>query len=216
MNLLDINKTFDGDHKEWHVHASVWTGCKIMQPEKILTLEDAKAAGYISGLELSFIKTRADLKNYDMTRMEKCMFCIDLPASFTRQKAANEANPINLFGGRPDEAFHAYNFKKPNEVFRSNKPDFPSYFAYEAYFGLDKVNQGRTNLDRSFRDLRESDWIPGTMWPTRIRTYNVPNQVFMLTQRGDGHLDDIELPMRGTLDGKICFKDLHKQSIEMQ
>jgi hypothetical protein len=216
MNLLDINKSFDAAHKIWNVHASVHTGAKIVQPEKILLLEDAKMAGYIKGLEPDFFHIPEDLRGGDLMRMEKAMFCMDLPPNFTRSVALHDCNPVSLFGGRPDERFYAYNFKKPNEVFRNVRPSFPSYYAYHLYFGFGRINEGRTMNDATYRDLRESDWIPGTLWPTRIRTFNKTQGVFMQVQRGDGPLDDIELPMRDVLDGKIRYNDLHKLSHGMQ
>lgn len=212
MNLLDINKTLDADHKIWNVHASVHTGAKIIQPEKILILEDAKFAGYISGLEPVFFKTHEDTVDFDITRMKHSMFCMDVSVKFTRDKAEQDASPINLFGGRPDEKFYAYNFKNPASVFQTTTPDFDSYFAYASYFNFARANEDHTMNDRTYRDLRESDWIPGTMWPTRTRTYNRQAGAFQQTHRGMGHLDDIDLPMREVLDGKIRYTDLHKNS----
>ena len=165
-----------------------------------------------SGLEPVFFKTHEDTVDFDITRMKHSMFCMDVSVKFTRDKAEQDASPINLFGGRPDEKFYAYNFKNPASVFQTTTPDFDSYFAYASYFNFARANEDHTMNDRTYRDLRESDWIPGTMWPTRTRTYNRQAGAFQQTHRGMGHLDDIDLPMREVLDGKIRYTDLHKNS----
>jgi hypothetical protein len=212
MNLLDVNRAIDSDHKFWKVHATTHTGAKIIDPEKVLIIPDAKAAGYISGLELTFIKDHNDLKEYHLTRLDKAMFCMDVSPNFTRERATREASPMNLFEGRPNARTTPFNFERPETVFNKARPDFDSYFAYAAYFGFDGVNQHHTLADKTYRDLRESDWIPGTLWPTRVRTYNRQQGVFMQTERGQGHLDNIDLPMRDVLDGKIRYTDLHSRS----
>lgn len=209
LNLLDISLAFDSDHKEWNVHASARTGTRITDPQKILLLEDVLLAGYKKGLEHTFFRDPEDLEKYDITRMKASIFCIDLPITFSRGEASRVASPLNLFGGRPNERLHSYSFKNPEDVFMKSVPDFPTYFAYQSYWHFGEVNRNNTMDDASYRDLKTSDWIPGTCWPTRIRTFNPQLGIFELTQRGAGELDDIPLPMRQVLDGKIVYRDLH-------
>lgn len=213
MNLLDISRGYDPEHKIHKVNATVHTGTKIIQPNNVLIIEDAKFMGYGSGLELTFFKNKSDLVRYDITRMEKAMFCMDVSPSYTRKKAMSVANPLNLFTGRPDSRYYNFNFKYPDRIFKRETPEFDSFLAYSMYFDFDKVNHGNdVPREDTYRDLRESDWIPGTVWPTRIKTYNPQTGTTHLVQKGTGHLDDLELPMREVLDGKIRFTDLHANS----
>jgi hypothetical protein len=213
MNLLDINISQDAAHKEWLVNATVHTGAKITQAENVFILEDAKLAGYESGLELQWFTSLADVgDNFDISRMKKSLFCMDVGTTFTRDVAEGQGNPMTLFGGRPQQEFYPFEFKNQRAVFDKEKPDFDSYFAYASYWGFEKANLGRSAADRTYRDLREADFNPGACYSTRVRTYNSQQGVFLKTHRGSGHLDDIDLPMRDILDGKVRYTDLHKTS----
>ena len=211
MNLLDINKTFDGAHKIWNVHASVHTGTKIVSPENLLIIEDAKLAGYKYGLEKTFItepnyatSDKHDRPGNDHGRW----YAMDVPTTYTRDAAEEKehSHPINLFG--VDPAMYPYQFATPQSIFGQYKP-FPSYGAYDHFFGFSRTNSDRYFSEVSYRSLRESDANPGACWPTRVRCYNRKTGHFEVASLGHGQLDDIELPMRPTLDGRVSYKNMH-------
>ena len=211
MNLLDINKTFDGAHKIWNVHASVHTGTKIVSPENLLIIEDAKLAGYKYGLEKTFITEpnyatgdKHDRPGNDHGRW----YAMDVPTTYTRDAAEEKehSHPINLFG--VDPAMYPYQFATPQTIFGQHKP-FPSYGAYDHFFGFSRTNSDRYFSEVSYRSLRESDANPGACWPTRVRCYNRKTGHFEVASLGHGQLDDIELPMRPTLDGRVSYKNMH-------
>jgi hypothetical protein len=211
MNLLDINKTFDGAHKIWNVHASVHTGTKIVSPENLLIIEDAKLAGYKYGLEKTFIveQNYATSDKHDRPGNDhRRWYAMDVPTTYTRDYAEeNEhSHPINLFG--VDPLMYPYQFATPQSIFGQHKP-FPSYGAYDRFFGFSKTNSDRYFSEASYRSLRESDANPGACWPTRVRCYNRKTGHFEVASLGHGQLDDIELPMRPTLDGRVSYKNMH-------
>lgn len=211
MNLLDINKTFDGAHKMWHVHASVHTGTKIVSPENLLIIEDAKLAGYKYGLEKTFIveKSYATGDKHDRAGIEHGRwYAMDVPTTYTRNAAYEHehSHPLNLFG--VDPVMYPFQFATPQTIFGEHKP-FPSYGAYDSYFGFSKANGDRYFSEASYRSLRESDANPGACWPTRVRCYNRKTGHFEMASQGHGQLDDIELPMRPTLDGRVSYKNMH-------
>jgi hypothetical protein len=213
MNLLDINKTFDGSHKIWNVHASVHTGTKVVSPENLLIIENAKLAGYKFGLEKKFITDAAGATSDEREKPGNYgrYYVMDVPVTYTRHTMEEnpQSHPINLFGGHPDEMMYPFQFSDPQSVFRPKEMPFPSYHAYATYFGFYEANRDKYYSDSTYRSLRESDMNPGACWPTRVRCYNTKSGEFELRNQGHGELDDIPLPMRPTLDGRVSYKNYH-------
>ena len=213
--LTDVTNPEDGTHKihEWNL--TTLLGAGIINPMNCLLIPDVALAGYVSGLSSKFI--RSDFKGHSRgfnaadPHNDGC-FAMDVPVTFNRKTAIHENhNPLPLFGKHDPERYVGI-YSRNDDVFNPKQPHFASWPAYNAHFHFDAINENARYDSRSYRMLKESRYIPGTMFLRNTQTYNPKSggYHFVGGTRGTGHLDDIDpekVNFKAMLDGTIEFRD---------
>jgi hypothetical protein len=139
-------------------------------------------------------------------------YVVDLPVTCTRSSVLREGhNPMPLFG-RHDPAVYVGVYAARDNIFNPKEPHFPSWNAYNVNFGWTNVNQNARYDARSYRHLKESNFVPGTMFLCRTQTWNAAENRFTYDNgtRGTGPLDFVDpekTDFKAMMDGTVDFKD---------
>lgn len=211
----DLTNPEDGQHKIHEWNGTTLMGAGVINPMNYLLIPDAALAGYVSGLSSKFISkdfqgTSRGFKSSD-PHNDGC-FAMDVPVVFNRKTAIHEDhNPLPLFGKHNPEHYVGI-YSRRGDIFNPKKPHFASWPAYNAHFKFDAINENARYSNYSYRMLRESRYIPGTMFLRNTQTYNpmTGEYHFVGGTRGTGHLDDIDpdkVNFKAMLDGAIEFRD---------
>lgn len=211
----DLTNPEDGQHKIHEWNGTTLMGAGVINPMNYLLIPDAALAGYVSGLSSKFISktfqgTSRGFKSSD-PHNDGC-FAMDVPVVFNRKTAIHEDhNPLPLFGKHDPERYVGI-YSRRGDIFNPKKPHFASWPAYNAHYKFDAINENARYSNYSYRMLRESRYIPGTMFLRNTQTYNpmTGEYHFVGGTRGTGHLDDIDpdkVNFKAMLDGAIEFRD---------
>lgn len=208
----------DGMHMMQHINLVTTMGCAVINPANIVIIPDAALAGYESGLSSKFMKHPRETKiqasrGFDIANIKHdgC-FVVDLPVTYTRSSVLREGhNPMPLFG-RHDPAVYVGVYAARDNIFNPKEPHFPSWNAYNVNFGWTNVNQNARYDARSYRHLKESNFVPGTMFLCRTQTWNAAENRFTYDNgtRGTGPLDFVDpekTDFKAMMDGTVDFKD---------
>ena len=213
--FTDVTNPEDGVHKihEWNM--TTLLGAGVINPMNVLLIPDAAMAGYVSGLSSKFISktfqgTPRGFRPND-AHNDGC-FAMDVPVTFNRKTAVHENhNPLPLFGKHDPERYVGI-YSRRGDIFNPDMPHFASWPAYNAHYKFTAINENARYDGRSYRMLKESRYIPGTMFLRRTQTYNPLSGEYHFVggTKGTGHLDDIDpekVNFKAMLDGAIEFRD---------
>jgi hypothetical protein len=208
----------DGMHMMQHINLVTTMGCAVINPANIVIIPDAALAGYASGLSSKFMKHPRESviqqsRGFDIAnpKHDGC-YVVDLPVTCTRSSVLREGhNPMPLFG-RHDPAVYVGVYAARDNIFNPKEPHFPSWNAYNVNFGWTNVNQNARYDARSYRHLKESNFVPGTMFLCRTQTWNAAENRFTYDNgtRGTGPLDFVDpekTDFKAMMDGTVDFKD---------
>jgi hypothetical protein len=208
----------DGMHMMQHINLVTTMGCAVINPANIVIIPDAALAGYESGLSSKFMKHPRETKiqasrGFDIANIKHdgC-YVVDLPVTCTRSSVMREGhNPMTIFGRHDPEVYVGVYADRDN-IFNPKEPHFPSWNAYNVNFGWTNVNQNARYDARSYRHLKESNFVPGTMFLCRTQTWNSAENRFTYDNgtRGTGPLDFVDpekTDFKAMMDGTVDFKD---------
>jgi hypothetical protein len=208
----------DGMHMMQHINLVTSMGCAVINPANIVIIPDAALAGYQSGLSSKFMKHPGESKiqqsrGFDIANIKHdgC-YVVDLPVTCTRSSVLREGhNPMTIFG-RHDPAVYVGVYADRDNIFNPKEPHFASWNAYNVNYGWTNVNQNARYDARSYRHLKESNFVPGTMFLCRTQTWNAAENRFTYDNgtRGTGPLDFVDpekTDFKAMMDGTVDFKD---------
>lgn len=211
----DVTNPEDGIHKIHEWNGTTVMGAGVINPMNYILFPDVAMAGYVSGLSSKFIpktwKGASRGMKFSDPHNDGC-FAMDVPVTFSRKTAVQEHhNPLPLFGKHDPEQYTGI-YSQRGDIFNPQTPHFPSWPAYNYHYKFDAINENARYDGRSYRALKESRYIPGTMFLRNTQTYNplTGEYHFVGGTRGTGHLDDIDpekVNFKSLLDGAIEFRD---------
>lgn len=216
--LNDITAPVDGYHKMEYRHFSAYFGGNVNDPTKVMLIQDAALSGYESGLSSHFVHRDMRIEGMEFVPMDfNGAFAMDVPVNFTRDSVLrNDHNPIPITGFYDRNKYGGGNFANRQNIFSPDKPHFPTFSAYNAHYGFSNLNNGKEYTNKSYMDLKQSDYIPGEMYLKRTQVWN-PNSDKGGTWTikdggfaGSGHIDKIDPDTEdflAALSGTLTFVD---------
>ena len=216
--LNDITSPADGVRKMEYRHFSTYFAAKVNDPSKIMLIHDAALSGYESGLSSRFLGPDARLQgmNTDVSEFDG-VFVMDVPVNFTRESVLrNDSWPIPITGFVDKKKYGAGNFADRKKIFSPDLPHFPTFSAYNIHYGFSTLNDGKEYTVKTYTDLKQSDYIPGEMFPKRVQVWNAISETGGTWTIADGgmvgmgHLDKIDPAKEdflGALSGTLTFVD---------
>ena len=203
----------DAGHRIRYYNMSTYMGAEVIDPSKVIMLNDVSMDGYLGGLSKTFVRTGQDMQG----KNKKDIVAMGVPVTFTRDMSfTDQHNPLPLAGFH-DSDYYNGSFPEKERIFR-REPHFVTWPFYNHFLNFNHtVNLSNTKpLFTSFREVRKNRWNPLTLWHRRTRTYNSAKGVGVFDYSrgtlGSGHLDDLDpqlLNFRAALDGEIEYRVNH-------
>lgn len=204
-NFEDVNLQYNGRHKTWHMHYTIWMNAAIFDPLRLLILKDIKFEGYIGGMDET-VNDENDLNTWDPTAVDfarvKSSFIFSCGSLFTRSFARLTANPLSLFG-KYDPRSLPVNFADRNRMFNPDAPLWPSFLYYNMLWGFTDMNNNSPPGAPTYQGCRESSYISGLMPMATHKIYDPNTGDWTKVIDGTGHLDCLKPPMLQVLSGKV-------------
>lgn len=211
-NYDDVVMQFNGMHKTWFLHYTIWLGCAIYDPKKFIIVKDIKFEGYVGGYDDSIISdpSELDTRNIDWKTV-KSNLVFSLGANWGREDALRTSNPMPLTG-KYDQRALPYKFSDKKRIFNPGEPLWPSFFFYEFIWGFSDINNG-VDIDYStYSSIRDTQYFPGLMFMASHKVYNDRDGDWTTVIEGTGHLKKFDpKELRQALSGKIPINNnMHK------
>jgi hypothetical protein len=204
-NYEDVVLEFDGSHKIWNLHYTIWMNCAVQDPTKFIIMQDIKFEGYVRGMDDSINDNPAefDPENIDLNQL-KSAWVFSCGATFSRDIARKTANPLVLYG-RYDRRAMPYNFSDPARIFAANRPLWPSYPFYDYLWSFSSLNSGQDLDNSSFAAVRESTFLTTVMPMGTHLIFDEHTQKLTQKVEGSDHLAKFDVPMKPILNGKVEY-----------
>lgn len=208
-NYGNSNFGQDPGHKELKFNLTLWMAAVIINGANIAILPGAGYAGYRGGLNIDAIKNVEAFKRMGRRREElergASMLWFSVPASYSRSKMLEQANPCPL-SGQVDEKAIGYRVDQTHAAARKKKQPFPGHSFYDHYWKLSEFNANRPYQANSYDALRRTQNVPMLSMHRKVREYNDKSGQWDIAYSGSAHIDNAgTVDLQQTLSGEVTF-----------